>query len=43
MEGRTSVTLDELAAFSQGMAASAADPWEGGDRIISAFYSRFKI
>jgi predicted dehydrogenase len=43
LRGRVTITLDELAKFSEEEAASESDAWQGGDRIIRALYTPFRV
>jgi predicted dehydrogenase len=43
LRGRVAITPDELAQFSREQAAAASNPWQGGDRIITALYTPFRM
>ena len=43
LRGRVAITSEELTKFSEDQAASESDAWQGGDRIIHALYSPFRV
>jgi predicted dehydrogenase len=43
LRGRVSINPEQLMQFSREQAEAASDPWLGGDQIIRAFYTPFRV